>query len=176
MNIVVISQADRLEELKVFLPSVLREGEESCVLICPHKKFVKNLSLGQKCRVVEFLPPFRYRLLLGQLYFSFLRLRFVRVLRNGSSVGALAEKVIRYGLSFFHRERTLETQSGFEAETCRSTATVEVWKSKYHQKLEDSITKIFEGSKIQKVYVFDLIDAPLVFGVCQKQGINVSML
>jgi len=179
VNVVVISQADRLKELEAFLSNVLEASDSSYILICHHKKLVDGIRVGKNSSVIGYFPQYHYQLLLAQLHFSYRRRRFMRrfmrLLRNGSSLGVFVEKVIKYILSFRKRNRLKVIPIDHEVQTYNTNTEGEVWRSKHHEQLEAAMNKIHGQSQIEMVYVFDLVDAPTVIPFCQNRAIEVVL-
>jgi len=170
MRLIVISQRDRVGELKHLLAMMGKESNR-IVIICPSRRLLAKCDL-RDTEILEYLTNHQFNRMQLKNFSKELRLRFVRVLRNGSSLGLMTEKAIKFMISLIRGD--LKTVSQQKSNTMLTTSNCD-WTPPYHHELALTLEKALNKGEVDLIEFFDVADLEVISTLGKESSIPISL-
>lgn len=170
MRLIVISQRDRVGELKHLL-AMMEKDSNRIVIICPSRRLLAKCDL-RDTEILEYLTNHQFNRMQLKNFSKELRLRFVRVLRNGSSLGLMTEKAIKFMISLIRGD--LKTVSQQKSNTMLTTSNCD-WTPPYHHELALTLEKALNKGEVDLIEFFDVADLEVISTLGKESSIPISL-
>ncbi len=170
MRLMIISQRDRVVELEHLLETS-RGGTNRTVIICPSKKLLSKSDL-EGVEIFEYLSNYQFGRIQLTNFSKELRLRFVRLLRSGTSLGFMTERIIKFMISIVRREYKTVSEQKSKA---MLTVSNQEWVSPHHDELTLTLENVLNRAEVELIEFFDIVDLEVVSSIGRSLSIPISL-
>ena len=170
MRLIVISQRDRVVELEHLL-EMPRDDTNRTVIICPSKRLLSKSDL-EGVEIFEYLSNYQFARIQLTNFGEELRLRFVRLLRSGTSLGLLTERMIKFMISTIRRDYETVSEQKSKA---MLTVSNQDWVSPHHDELTLTLENVLNRAEAEMIEFFDIADLEVVSSIGRSLSIPISL-
>ena len=170
MRLIVISQRDRVGELEHLLQA-MGKGRNTIVIICPNKRLLAECDL-RDTEIFEYLTNRQFNRIQLKNFSKELRLRFVRALRNGSSLGLMTEKAIKFMVSLVRGDIKIVSQE--KSNTMLTTSNCN-WAPPHHNELALTLENALNKAEVDLIEFFDVADLEVISKLGKELSIPISL-
>lgn len=170
MRLIVISQRDRVGELEQLL-ATLEKDRNAIIIVCPSRRLLAKCDL-RGTEIFEYLTNHQFNRIQLKNFSKELRLRFVRVIRNGSSLGLMTEKAIKFMISLTRGD--LKTVSQQKSNTMLTTSNCN-WTPPHHHELALTLENALNKAEVDLIEFFDVADLEIISTLGKESSIPISL-
>ena len=154
MVVLLISELYRVDELDSYITWILQQEDVEIILLCPSKDFSDKISDDSRITVKPFLTTKQARQISTSRKVDSLKYKVIRLLRRGSSVGAITEKSLLFAIRSARKVKSV-INGGYSPATTSHTvsSTNDSSVSRHYQEVVNSLQKIHVEVKITRIEV-----------------------
>ena len=170
MRLIVISQRDRVGELE-YLLATLEKDRNAIIIVCPSRRLLAKCDL-RGTEIFEYLTNHQFNRIQLKNFSKELKLRFVRILRNGSSLGLMTEKAIKFMISLTRGD--LKTVSQRKSNTMLTASNCN-WTPRHHHELALTLENALNKAEVDLIEFFDVADLEIISTLAKESSIPISL-
>ncbi len=176
MVVLLISELYRVDELESYVTWILQQEGVELILLCPSKDFCNNSFNDSRVTVRPFLSTKQARQISTSRKVDSLKYKVIRLLRRGSSVGAITEKSLLFAIRSIRKVKSVINGGYSPAATSHAVSSTNGSSvSRHYQEVVNSLQKIHSEIKITRIEVFDLQDLKAVMDFADGERVKVQI-
>ena len=177
MVVLLISELYRVDELDSYITWILQQEDTELILLCPSKDFCDIRSNDSRITVKPFLTTKQARKISTYRRVDSFKYKLIRILRRGSSVGAVTEKSLLYAIQTIRKVKSVMNGRHSSAPTSHIVrSTNGSMTSPHYKEVVNSLQKIHAHIKITRIEVFDLQDLKAVMDFADGKRVEVQII
>tara|TARA_B100002019_G_scaffold192788_1_gene166799 strand:- start:5208 stop:5741 length:534 start_codon:yes stop_codon:yes gene_type:complete len=177
MVVLLISELYRVDELDSYITWTLQQEDTELILLCPSKDFCDIRSNDSRITVKPFLTTKQARKISTYRRVDSFKYKLIRILRRGSSVGAVTEKSLLYAIQTIRKVKSVMNGRHSSASTSHIVPSANgSMASPHYKEVVNSLQKIHAHIKITRIEVFDLQDLKAVMDFADGKRVEVQII
>ena len=177
MVVLLISEPYRVDELDSYITWILQQEGTELILLCPSKDFCDIRSNDSMITVKPFLTTKQARKNSTYRRVDRFKYKIIRILRSGSSVGAITEKSLLFAIQSTRKVKSVMNWRHSPATASHIVPSAnDSMASPYYKEVVDSLQKIHTQIEITRIEVFDLQDLKAVMDFTDGKQVEVQII